>query len=112
MDVMGQNGSRHSCLCVLKRKEKTKAVRKRMGDASQEVGRSKMTRRTLKLGLANTARQRFPDRGKQKFVADEKFIAEAKILAKRQRSEHSAWSRCFRKTRVSACKNAESKAVL
>lgn len=31
---------------------------------------------------ANTARQRFLYGGKAKFVADEKFIAEAKILAK------------------------------
>lgn len=57
---------------------------KKMGNTSQEMGRpkTKQAPRTHRVGSANTARQRFLYGGKAKFVADEKFIAEAKILAK------------------------------
>lgn len=49
------------------------------------VGLLKNERRTLKLGSANAVRQRFPygrRGGGQRFVPDEKFIAEANILAR------------------------------
>lgn len=66
MDVMGQNGSCHSCLCVLERKEKTKEKGGEDGRCFSRDGSLKNEWRTLKLERPNTARQRFPDRGKQK----------------------------------------------
>lgn len=89
MDVMGHHWLMSLLLVCTQEEEEDKREGGEDGKCFSRDGSLKNEMENSRVGSANTARQRFPDGEKQKFVADEKFIREAKILAKRQRSDQS-----------------------